>query len=874
VAARGSEGPPTRLPPTRPPATGEPYAAVPGYEILGELGRGGMGVVYKARQLNLNRVVALKMILAGGRASLLQLARFQIEAEAIGRLQHPNIVQIYEVGQHDQCPYFTLEYLEGGSLSDRLAGRPQPPHAAAHLVEALARAMHAAHQCGIVHRDLKPGNILLTRDGVPKISDFGLAKRLGEEDRYTNTGAILGTANYMAPEQAEGKTRDVGPPADIYALGGILYELLTGRPPFEGDTALSVVEKVRSAEPEMPTRVLARGAATVGLRVPRDLETICLKCLQKHPHRRYATAEALAEDLRRFLAGEPIEARPVGRLERAAKWVRRQPAAAALIVVTVLAAAALVGQAVVSYQRVRAERDVAERNFELAESNFQRARNAVRVLLMEVAEEELAYEPGLEQKRRELLEKALAFYLEFLEDRGHDPRVRQETAEAYHLVAEIQRLLDRHPAAQKAFQQALALLDELVQEYPDEPEYRRMLAASYNFLGESLRQTSRLAEATAAYDRARQLQERLVEAYPAEPRYRQELARTFYNLGIVYKDTNRPAESKQALGEAAALLRPLVAGYPAVPAYREHLARSYLNLDPAAGTEAERQETEGRYREAIALLNDLAAANPRKPDYRHELGAAYHNLGELLQGRSRPAEAAAAHRQALKLFARLAADSPSIPVYRHEQAKVYISLGTALRQPAPAAAEWQRALPLLEDLCTEFPRSAEYRGDRGMVRGNLGWALEQQNQLPEAEKYLEQGISDLSAALEANRDHPVYVRALRNQYICLARTALARGDLAAAARAAAALPAIPRSQPADYVRAARFLAQCASRANPGPDSRGYADQALNLLREAVARGYPDRRNLRNEPDLQPLLQRDEFRALLDAPANPSAGTNR
>jgi tetratricopeptide (TPR) repeat protein/tRNA A-37 threonylcarbamoyl transferase component Bud32 len=865
TVAQESGGPSTLLPSARHAAEREAYASVPGYEILGELGRGGMGVVYKARQLRLNRVVALKMILAGSRAGLLQLARFQIEAEAIGRLQHPNIVQIYEIGQHEQCPYFTLEYLEGGCLADRLAGRPQPPHAAAHLLETLARAMHAAHQRGIVHRDLKPGNILLTRDGVPKISDFGLAKRLGEDDSCTHTGAILGTVNYMAPEQAEGKAKDVGPPADIYALGGILYEMLTGRPPFVGDTALSVVEKVRSEEPEMPTRALARSAATGGLRVPRDLETICLKCLRKDPKRRYATAEELAEDLRRFRADEPIQARPVGRLERAAKWVRRKPAAAALVLVSVLAAGGLLGQGLWSYREVRAERD-------RAEDNFRTARAAVRELLTEVAQEQLAYEPGLELKRKALLEKALEFYKGFLAKKSTDPRVRLETAEAYYLVAEIHRLLGQHRAAQAAFAEAFPLLERLGEEYPQEPEYRQMLANSHNFRGESLRQTGDLRGAEAAYERARVLQERLVQGFPREPAYRQELARTHYNRGIVCQHTNRPRQAKEALGEAAALLLPLVAAAPTVPAYQQHLARCYLNLDPFAGTPAEREELEKRYQEAARLLEGLAQTYPRNAEYRHELGVTYHNLGKLLEGLRRPQDAIAAHRRARDLFGKLATDFPSVPVYRQELAKVHTSLGTALAgDPKAAADEWQRALPLLEALCREFPENFEYRGSRGIVRGNLGWCfLDKQGDPRRARPYLEQGIEDLQAGLKPNPERPAYLLALRNQYLCLARTLLALGEPDAAARAATALPEVYRTNPGDYYRAARFLAQCATQAGQEAASRGYADRALALLREALAHGYKDRESLLKEPDLQPLRQRDDFRDLLGIPA-PGGG---
>jgi WD40 repeat protein len=293
-----------------------PPAAPPGYEILQELGRGGMGVVYQARQLQLGRVVALKMILGGGHAGPGDLARFRSEAQAIARLQHPHIVQIHEVGEHEGLPYFSLEFCPGGSLDRKLAGTPLSPREAANLVEKLARGIHAAHQKGVVHRDLKPANVLLAEDGAPKITDFGLAKKLDEAGQ-TQSGAVMGTPSYMAPEQASGKTREIGQGADVYALGVILYECLTGRPPFKATTPLDTLLQVVAAEPVAVRQLQPQ--------VPRDLETVCLKCLHKEPHRRYASAAALADDLERFLRGRPVAARPVSRVEKTWRWCRRNP---------------------------------------------------------------------------------------------------------------------------------------------------------------------------------------------------------------------------------------------------------------------------------------------------------------------------------------------------------------------------------------------------------------------------------------------------------------------------------------------------------------------------------------------------------------------
>jgi WD40 repeat protein/tetratricopeptide (TPR) repeat protein len=314
------------------------HPKIPGYEILGVLGWGGMGVVYRAWQQRLNRMVALKRLRSGARASPAVLARFLVEAEAVARLQHPNIVQIHEVGQYAGAPFLVLELVEGPSLAQALAGTPQTTQRAVELVEVLARAIHAAHGQGVVHRDLTPTNILLTPDGVPKITDFGLAKILiGGEGLRTLTGELLGTPSYMAPEQAASRHQAIGVATDVYALGAILYELLTGRPPFKAESPLETVRHVVADEPVPPSRLRPK--------LPRDLETICLKCLHKEPGQRYPTAEALASDLQRCLEGRPILARRSGALERAWRWCRRNPGLAAACTT---AAAAVVTLAIVS----------------------------------------------------------------------------------------------------------------------------------------------------------------------------------------------------------------------------------------------------------------------------------------------------------------------------------------------------------------------------------------------------------------------------------------------------------------------------------------------------------------------------------------------
>jgi WD40 repeat protein len=389
------------------------------YELLEEIARGGMGVVYKARQVSLKRLVALKMILAGEYAGPQELTRFRTEGQAVASLQHPNIVQIYEVGSHEGHPYFSLEYC-GGSLAQKLNGTPLPAMPAARMTETLARAMHVAHQAGIVHRDLKPANVLLSADGSLKIADFGLAKKQSETEAgasaspaMTVSGAIVGTPSYMAPEQAAGKGKEVGPAADVYALGAILYEMLTGRPPFRAATPLDTLMMVAANDPVPPSQLNP---------TPRDLETICLKCLQKDPRKRYGSAQALADDLRRFQAGEPILARPTSVAEKAVKWVRRRPGVAGLIAAVCLVTALGTAAFAWSYGIALAERDTAlEARTKEAQERKRAEENESQAIAARVVADErrLAAELAEKQRARELLRADSLLYC-FQTNQAHD----------------------------------------------------------------------------------------------------------------------------------------------------------------------------------------------------------------------------------------------------------------------------------------------------------------------------------------------------------------------------------------------------------------------------------------------------------------------
>ena len=535
-------------------AVGAAPPAVPGYEIVRELGRGGMGVVYLARQQKLNREVALKMVLAGGHASAKDLARFMTEAQALAFIQHPSVTQLYEVAEHDGRPYFALEYCPGGSLAAKLDGTPLPASEAAGLLAKLARAVEAAHAHGIVHRDLKPGNVLLAGDGTPKVTDFGLARRIGEDSALTATGAVLGSPSYMAPEQAAGNPEAIGPGTDVYGLGAILYECLTGRPPFKAATPLETVGQVLKDEPVSP-RVLQP-------KLPRDIETICLKCLQKDPAKRYPTAAALADDLDRFLDGRPIQARPVPWWERAWKAAKRRPAVAASGLAAVVAVAMVVAVVLVKNAELERERDAArqaeiaaneERKLatlakeaaekseavaaaqrQKAQQRLEKAIEVVERLFNRVGTEKWVRNPELVAERRQLLEDAVAFYESFKDEDAKDPLVRRETGRAFFRIAGVYLLLGEYPKASAALARAEALQAGLTSEFPDDPRYANDLAQTLLFIGHAAASTGEFEAATKAYPRAVELARAAVGRRADDDGFQRTLVECLCSQGYVF----------------------------------------------------------------------------------------------------------------------------------------------------------------------------------------------------------------------------------------------------------------------------------------------------------------------------------------------------
>ncbi len=696
---------------------------VPGYELLGELGRGAMGVVYKARQVGLKRIVALKMILSGGRASQAELHRFRTEAEAVARLQHPYIVQVFEIGEHQGLPFFSLEFVEGGCLADKIAENPMPLREAAELVRKLAEGMACAHENGIIHRDLKPANVLLTREGDPKITDFGLAKKLEEDSGATRVGAIMGTPSYMAPEQAEGRNDLIGPHSDIYALGAILYDLITGRPPFRGATLLETLTQVRTAEPVSPARLHPK--------MPHDLETITLKCLQKEPKKRYHTARDLVEDLRRFLAGEPILARPVSPLERSWKWCKRNPAAAALIAVSALSLLAIAagGVAYARSETLRAEeaerlRQEADSQRDRAQEHFRQARAAVDEMLSRVGQEQLGYEPRMEQVRRDLLEKAAAFYDRFMQLESADPSVRQEAARAARKVGDARALLGQQAEAEQAYRRSLELLDAVLQEAPQDVAARQDLAAATNNLANQLRVARRFDEADALSARAIELYRQLADEAPEDRVRQRELALAYYNRSLLEQERGKIAEAAVNLLSARQLQQKLLTLDPNELQTREELARTY-NAQGALQMSSRVGEAEQNLLEALSLYQGMAKQYPKNARVREGLLDTTSKLGELLRT-SRPSDAGPLLRRAVELGRQLVADYPTVPDYQRQLASARTSLGVwqlADGRRAAAKLSFDQALQDRQRLTQNFPLRPDFQRELASAEGVVALQL-------------------------------------------------------------------------------------------------------------------------------------------------------
>jgi serine/threonine-protein kinase len=723
------------------------------YQLIKELGRGGMGIVYKARQLSLNRLVALKMLRAGALATEDDLRRFQNEAEAVAMLDHPHIVPILEVGQHDGRRYFSMKLIGGQSLDRKLGEFTADLKASARLVKTLAEAVHHAHQRGILHRDLKPGNVLLDEHGEPHVTDFGLAKRVQADGDLTLSGAILGTPAYMAPEQASGNRRLVTTVTDVYGLGAILYALVTGRAPFRGDSPAQTLEQVRGWTLEPPSKLNPR--------VLRDLEVIVLKCLEKEPERRYGSAAALVDDLQRYLDGEPILARPTGLAIRAWMWCKRNPALARLASALMLAVLVLLilGAGIIlveRHRRLEAEARV------LAQTNFDLARKAVEDYFTRVSEDTLLKKQDsvdIRRLRGELLTMALGYYREFLRQRSNDPELRRQLADAQFRVGQILfEIGDRPEEALAAFNASIALWDELRSAAPDDPEVRARLARVYLALGAQHTWSRDFPPAFAAFGRSRDILMKLHGERRADASYRFSLADCDCELGVAEGEAGELDRGLEHLKEAESLLRGLLSESPADAVYRKRLADGFNGQGFIYSRKRQDAQALGAFRQFQEICQSLLAeirSGPRPAKLLDSLGTSYYNVGAILSRLDR-SKVLESFEKALEYRSALAEVHPSVSDFR-ERLAVSLAEIAPLRHEAAgrdeeAFAAIRRSIEIFDKLVASQPDQPRYRAELGRALNILGYLHDEFRDNTRALPALERALQEVQRAVA---DSPV-----------------------------------------------------------------------------------------------------------------------
>jgi eukaryotic-like serine/threonine-protein kinase len=873
---------------------------VPGYEILSEIGRGGMGIVYRARQQRPNRFVALKMILEGRFATEHELRRFENEAETIGAVEHPNIVPILEFGQHEGLHYFTMPLLTGGSLAEAQTRLGKDPRAIARLAAEVADAVHHAHQRGILHRDLKPANILLDDDGRPHVTDFGLAKRTEAGRGLTETGAVMGSPGYMSPEQASGAPAAITTASDVYGLGAILYSLLTGHAPFEGSSPRDVIIRVQDRPPDPPSRW--------NRAVPRPLELICLKCLEKDPARRYASAGALADDLRRWLAGEAIAARPVPSTVRVWLWIRRHPyeaALAAALVLAIVSGFGVVLQYADGLKRSNVEKEEARRQAAVRLMEV----TAERKLLGETIRELRQTQQKEEKARREALNRYLlavqVFENTFYGSGYFGPG-----------EASILRIPNVDGLRSRTIRNTLELyhkLDAAIEADPT-PEARARLALSYNKLGEMASEIDERDVALEAIHRSARIRRELAVQSPDDTRARLEAVDAVRKAGgmearfgladealasfcssyemLVEEDRVRPGNDRvlslmaQGLGNIAASLisrgqtEEGLNDFARVLKIRESLVAkdprsSNVRLDHASSLWAFAHSLRalGRTADAIQFLETARAElellfRERPSDRLSNLRflEVTNLLAELYAARGRHDQAVRTTEAACDLSDALVRAHAEVATHRSWQADMRWHLYSRKRNAGVLdRPTLDAAVNLYEELVRTFPGVDKYRRNLARTLRERGYVARSAEDLGAAEDSLRRSLRHLEI-LAANQPSEAMIADVAQAKSSLAFVLIASGRPSAATPVIEAAERDLRSLTARAPEATYDLA-CAlsvlAGATPaGPTRAAAADRAIVELGRAAEAGYRDVAHARIDPDLDAIRSHSKFPVLL------------
>jgi tetratricopeptide (TPR) repeat protein/tRNA A-37 threonylcarbamoyl transferase component Bud32 len=676
------------------------------YMLLEVVGRGAFGVVYRARDTDLDRIVAVKVPRAGRFASRDDEDRFLREARSAAQLKHPNIVTIHDAGRLDEqggACYLVSEFVHGTTLAERLATSEIDFRAAAGLIAAVAKALDYAHRQGVIHRDIKPANIILDQAGEPHVMDFGLAKREAGEITLTHDGEVLGTPAYMAPEQARGEAHRFDARSDVYSLGVVLYELVTGELPFRGNARM-VLAQVVEEEPRPPRRLNEA--------VPRDLETICLRAMAKKPVERYSSAGELAEDLCRWRCGEPIRARPVGPLERGWRWCRRKPLIAALAAALALVftggfagvfwewrrAEKQAGAARRSADEANQQRRLAAASLQTAEANFHRARQAVDTFFTVAVDNNLFNQPSYSPIHEKLLKAALSYYQDFVRERTNDPALRIPLAQAYFRAGVLTDAIGDKSEALTALQRAESLYQALALKAPSDRDLRESLWRCQLQMGVTLRALGRHEQALCAFEQARQVVTQLWHDVPLDVTMRISLSAIMGNAAIEHDSLGQTAEADSLYEGVKDIQEQLLHDDPQDARYRVQLARTFNNLAIRCG---DRRKGIQYHERALALREELLRSSPDSPLHRRDLARTCALLANVLQDMGMHSEALHRSQQAIPYLEQCVNMEPAVTQYRQELAETWYWRAKLLRtsgRPIEAIRAFEESCSIYEGL--------------------------------------------------------------------------------------------------------------------------------------------------------------------------------